>query len=52
MGIAENEVVVDFLYKVRWQGKLIWNYFPTSTPDWHFFSDKNFRLRFSPQRPR
>jgi hypothetical protein len=23
MGIAENEVVVDFLYKVRWQGKLI-----------------------------
>jgi hypothetical protein len=22
MGIAENEVVVDFLYKVRWQGKL------------------------------
>ncbi|EKD19784.1 hypothetical protein MBM_01736 [Drepanopeziza brunnea f. sp. 'multigermtubi' MB_m1] len=33
MGIAENEVVVDFLYKVRWQ-------------------DKNFRMRFSPQRPR
>lgn len=33
MGIAENEVVVDFLYKVRWQ-------------------DKNFRLRFAPQRPR
>ena len=21
MGIIENEVVVDFLYKVRWQGK-------------------------------
>ena len=21
MGIVENEVVVDFLYKVRWQGK-------------------------------
>jgi len=21
MGIAENEVVVDFLYKVRWQGR-------------------------------
>jgi len=33
MGIAENDVVVDFLYKVRWQ-------------------DKNFRMRFSPQRPR
>ncbi|RDL38865.1 Uncharacterized protein BP5553_03205 [Venustampulla echinocandica] len=33
MGIAENEVVVDFLYKVRWQ-------------------DKNFRMRFAPQRPR
>lgn len=33
MGIAENEVVVDFLYKVRWQ-------------------DKNFRLRFGPQRQR
>ncbi|KAK0102916.1 hypothetical protein ONS95_000891 [Cadophora gregata] len=33
MGIAENEVVVDFLYKVRWQ-------------------DKNFRMRFYPQRPR
>ncbi|RDW92130.1 hypothetical protein BP5796_01524 [Coleophoma crateriformis] len=33
MGIIENEVVVDFLYKVRWQ-------------------DKNFRLRFAPQRPR
>jgi len=33
MGIIENEVVVDFLYKVRWQ-------------------DKNFRMRFAPQRPR
>ncbi|KAH6663486.1 hypothetical protein B0J14DRAFT_257079 [Halenospora varia] len=33
MGIVENEVVVDFLYKVRWQ-------------------DKNFRMRFAPQRPR
>ncbi|KAL2061746.1 hypothetical protein VTL71DRAFT_7124 [Oculimacula yallundae] len=33
MGIAENEVVVDFLYKVRWQ-------------------DKNFRMRFYPQKPR
>jgi hypothetical protein len=33
MGITENEVVVDFLYKVRWQ-------------------DKNFRMRFTPQRPR
>lgn len=33
MGIAENEVVVDFLYKVRWQ-------------------DKNFRMRFHPQRLR
>lgn len=33
MGIAENEVVVDFLYKVRWQ-------------------DKNFRMRFAPQRSR
>jgi len=33
MGITENEVVVDFLYKVRWQ-------------------DKNFRMRFAPQRPR
>ncbi|PSS25618.1 hypothetical protein M430DRAFT_25396 [Amorphotheca resinae ATCC 22711] len=33
MGIIENEVVVDFLYKVRWQ-------------------DKNFRMRFTPQRPR
>ncbi|TVY82292.1 hypothetical protein LSUE1_G004456 [Lachnellula suecica] len=33
MGIVENEIVVDFLYKVRWQ-------------------DKNFRMRFDPQRPR
>lgn len=33
MGVAETEVVVDFLYKVRHQ-------------------DKNFRMRFSPQRPR
>lgn len=33
MGIIENEVVVDFLYKVRWQ-------------------DKNFRMRFTPQRSR
>ncbi|EPE31345.1 hypothetical protein GLAREA_12648 [Glarea lozoyensis ATCC 20868] len=33
MGIIENEVVVDFLYKVRWQ-------------------DKNFRMRFAPQKPR
>jgi hypothetical protein len=33
MGIVENEVVVDFLYKVRWQ-------------------DKNFRMRFAPQRSR
>lgn len=33
MGITENEIVVDFLYKVRWQ-------------------DKNFRMRFDPQRPR
>lgn len=33
MGIIESEVVVDFLYKVRWQ-------------------DKNFRMRFAPQRPR
>lgn len=33
MGIIENEVIVDFLYKVRWQ-------------------DKNFRMRFTPQRPR
>ncbi|CZT00793.1 hypothetical protein WAI453_009136 [Rhynchosporium graminicola] len=33
MGIAENEVVVDFMYKVRWQ-------------------DKNFRMRFYPQKPR
>jgi histone deacetylase complex subunit SAP30 len=23
MGIAENDVVVDFLYKVRWQGGCI-----------------------------
>lgn len=33
MGIVENEIVVDFLYKVRWQ-------------------EKNFRMRFDPQRPR
>ncbi|KAL3424706.1 histone deacetylase complex subunit sap30 [Phlyctema vagabunda] len=33
MGITENEVVVDFLYKVRWQ-------------------DKNFRMRFTPPKPR
>jgi len=33
MGIVENEIVVDFLYKVR-------------------FQDKNFRMRFDPQRPR
>jgi len=33
MGILENEVIVDFLYKVRWQ-------------------DKNFRMRFAPQRSR
>jgi len=33
MGIVENDVIVDFLYKVRWQ-------------------DKNFRMRFAPQRPR
>jgi hypothetical protein len=23
MGIIENEVVVDFLYKVRWQGSVL-----------------------------
>jgi len=33
MGINENDVTVDFLYKVRYQ-------------------DKNFRLRFAPQKPR
>jgi len=33
LGIQENEVVVDFLYKVRYQ-------------------DKNFRMRFAPQRSR
>jgi len=33
MGINENDVTVDFLYKVRYQ-------------------DKNFRLRFTPQKPR
>jgi hypothetical protein len=29
LGIQENEVVVDFLYKVKWQGKLqsCWEYF-------------------------
>ena len=31
LGVQESEVVVDFLYKVRWQ-------------------DKNFRMRFAPQR--
>jgi len=33
LGIQENEVVVDFLYKVH-------------------HMDKNFRMRFSPQKPR
>lgn len=51
MGIVENEVVVDFLYKVRWQGEsqpgcLI----PARKTD--RLVDKNFRMRFAPQRPR
>jgi len=33
MGVTETDVIVDFLYKVRWQ-------------------DKNFRMRFTPPRPR
>jgi len=33
IGVSENEVVVDFMYKVH-------------------HADKNFRMRFSPQRPR
>ncbi len=31
MGIAENEVVVDFLYKVRWQG----SFFVLSLSKWY-----------------
>lgn len=50
MGIAENEVVVEFLYKVRWQGESIRIYYLVVVQT-DRFADKNFRLRFDP-RPR
>lgn len=52
LGIQENEVVVDFLYKVHHSG--------ISSPEpsikqaslTQFSPDKNFRMRFAPQKPR
>ncbi|TVY18004.1 hypothetical protein LARI1_G004450 [Lachnellula arida] len=54
MGIVENEIVVDFLYKVRFQGELVLpgrelNRFGIKTDS---SADKNFRMRFDPHRPR
>src|SRR5271168_3724458 len=52
MGIIENEVVVDFLYKVRWQGWSIPAIQLEYDGEANNISDKNFRMRFTPQRPR
>jgi histone deacetylase complex subunit SAP30 len=51
MGIIENEVVVDFLYKVRWQGESM-EYEGLYIGLTDGLLDKNFRMRFAPQRPR